>query len=136
MATLVISHSIHLTKKQRYDLNDNKKVETIGVSTPIWFDKGSTSEPAKEIFCKYFLTNYPEERAIVPLEDGYVINMPQHLSEDNEKMPVELLLDEKDGGEKYLTFKQVSRVSYLEKEFEMVNLVVLSDEQELLQSIS
>ena len=57
MATLTISHYIYLTKEQRYALHERQPIEAIGISVPVWFNKGNTSEPAKEIFCKYQIAN-------------------------------------------------------------------------------
>ena len=54
MATLTISHYVYLNREQRYDIHDLKPVEVIGVSVPVWFNNGNTSEPAKEVFCKLF----------------------------------------------------------------------------------
>jgi hypothetical protein len=57
MLTLTVSHNIFLTKKQRYELSVvESTLEVIGISFPVWFYKGKTSEPAKEVFCKYILS--------------------------------------------------------------------------------
>ena len=53
MATLTVSHYIYLSREQRYELNDGKDIEIVGICVPVWFQKGNTSEPAQEIFCKY-----------------------------------------------------------------------------------
>ena len=57
MITLATSHNIYLTHEDRYALVKGQTVESVGVSVPVWFIKGTTSEPAVEVFCKYVLTN-------------------------------------------------------------------------------
>ena len=60
MITISISHIIYLDKNERYDLYHGKKIKKIGFFVPVCFCNGETSEPAHEIFCKYFLTNENE----------------------------------------------------------------------------
>jgi hypothetical protein len=74
---LSISHNIFLTEKQRAQIDAREVVEAVGVSVPVWFFKGSTSEPASEVFCKYILTNIEEDYPIQATENGYKINLPQ-----------------------------------------------------------
>jgi hypothetical protein len=74
---LVISHHIHLTREQRYELHNNGVVETTGVSMPIWHYKGETSEPGSEIFCTYLITNDPAVSRVYCVKTGYEINLPQ-----------------------------------------------------------
>lgn len=105
MKTLAISHYIYLTKDQRYDLHNGKEIEVIGISVPVWFKKGTTSEPAKEIFCKYTLTNTKELLPIDIKEDGYKINLPNTIDINSES-----LLDLKDKGAEYLDFKQQDKM--------------------------
>ena len=51
MATLTISHHIYLTDEQRYKIHNGEYLSLQGIARPVWFYKGSTSEPAQEIFC-------------------------------------------------------------------------------------
>jgi hypothetical protein len=74
---LSISHNIFLTEKQRSQIHARETVETVGVSVPVWFYRGSTSEPASEVFCKYILTNVEEDYPVEKTEKGYRINLPQ-----------------------------------------------------------
>ena len=76
-ATLTISHYIYLTREERYALFEGKRLETIGVSVPVWFRKGDTSEPTQEVFCKYTITNKLSFRSIVQNDEGYTLNLPQ-----------------------------------------------------------
>ena len=77
MATLTISHNIFLTDDQINSLVKKEQVECFGVNFPVWFHEGTTSEPAQEIFCKYILTNLPEDYPTIILTKGYKINIPQ-----------------------------------------------------------
>jgi hypothetical protein len=74
---LFVSHNIYLNKEQRYDLANGKTIKTIAVNTPVWFYQFNTSEPAKEMFCQYVLTNKKEDVFVYPTESGYKINIPQ-----------------------------------------------------------
>jgi hypothetical protein len=80
MLTLSISHNIFLSHEQIVSLATGQPVEAVGVSVPVWFYKGNTSEPAKEVFCKYKLTNVTEDYPVTTLARGYKINLPQVLS--------------------------------------------------------
>jgi len=78
VTTLSISHSLFLSKKQRYNLHEGKSVKIIGASMPVWFYKGTTSEPAEEVFCKYTIHNKIENTFIsITKNNAYVINLPQ-----------------------------------------------------------
>jgi hypothetical protein len=79
LVTLSVPHSLFLTEKQRYDLHQGKTIKVIGVSMPVWFHKGSTSEPAEEVFCKYTLYNKKDSNAYVQKtkNNTYIINLPQ-----------------------------------------------------------
>jgi hypothetical protein len=132
---LVVSHNLFLTKDERYTLANGKVIQTIGVSLPVWFEKGGkTTEPAEEIFCKYTVTNPINPGALVLVQrskEGYLICLPQipedykavKLSDEayREMTQEQLdcwyeqhaeppngrnLLDIKDGGAEYLRFEQ------------------------------
>ena len=85
MATLTISHYLYLDRDQRYGLHKGESVEVVGIAVPVWFKKGSTSEPAPELFCKYKLVNNKTGANIVRSTQGYTITMPH----------IELIGDEK-----------------------------------------
>lgn len=76
MLNLTIHHNIHLTREERYALHNGEQVQTVGVSTPVWFYNRLTSEPAREVFCRYFLQNPKKNIPIQILEDGYDIAIP------------------------------------------------------------
>ena len=76
--TLSLAHNIFLTEKQRYSLHEGKRLVVVGVSLPVWFYRGKTSEPAEEVFCKYILTNIKNKTASInTTKCGYKINLPQ-----------------------------------------------------------
>lgn len=73
----MISHNLFLDKEDLELLAHGNPVETLGVSVPVWFFKGNTSEPAREVFCNYRLINTPENPPTSILAKGYQINIPQ-----------------------------------------------------------
>jgi|APSaa5957512576_1039674.scaffolds.fasta_scaffold25790_4 hypothetical protein len=77
MLTIAISHNIFLTQNELVSLSIGEPVETIGVSLPVWFFRGNTSEPAQEVFCEYKLTNIKEDYPVTIFAKGYRINLPQ-----------------------------------------------------------
>ena len=146
MLTLVVSHYIYLNRDERYKLFNGENVETFGVSVPVWFEKGNTSEPAKEVFCKYILKNVKNHETIKALKDGYEINLPQSvtmlnkikegLTEDQltnlKKIYDRLdrsskLLDAEDGGAQWLEFKQYLNMNFKRKKVEVVHSVEIKD---------
>ena len=76
MLNLTIQHFIYLTREQRYDLHEGAELIVHGVSVPVWFLNTNTSEPAREIFCRYYLKNTKEDHPIQILPDGYGIQIP------------------------------------------------------------
>lgn len=91
---LAVSHYIYLTRDQRYHLADGLTVEVVGVSVPVWFKSGSTSEPAKEVFCKYVLSSDTEFYGVSAFNEGYKIN----LRNLDRSVSLNMLLDIKDRG--------------------------------------
>src|SRR5262252_8141079 len=75
--TITVLHNIFLTRDERYKLASGEDVETVGVSVPVWFHRGKTTEPAVEVFCKYKLTNAPVQTPITSIDGGYLVNVPQ-----------------------------------------------------------
>jgi hypothetical protein len=150
MATLTISHYIYLTREQRYALHEGNKLEVTGVSVPVWFKKGNTSEPAQEIFCKYTISNdSSSNRSIVPTTTGYEINLPQKLKFANESVPEETqvvvsvylgtserLLDINDGGSEWLEFRQFSKIQQGTNKFNVVHFVEIKPIELLEDTLS
>ena len=158
--TLAISHYLHLTKEERYAWQEGEVIDIIGVSIPVWFYKGISSEPAIEVFCKYHLVSSPEGIFIKHVEDGYEITIPQtspveftplpddawaSLSKEeqeqwyeaNEPAPsLRMLLDNKDGGAKYLAFRQYSKVRKNKKVLNVVHFMEIKDMEALTQTLT
>jgi len=153
MLTLSITHNIFLTKEERYRLHQREPVETMGVSLPVWFYRGNTSEPAQEVFCKYFLTNKPENSPIVNMRVGYQINMPQkqelppelqhlppHITQslgyNQEIMTTQNLLDVQDGGGEWLYFRQYNKVRKNRRVFNVVHFVEIKPIEKLMETLT
>lgn len=151
MATLTISHYLYLSREQRYKLHTGETLDIIGVSVPVWFHKGSTSEPAKELFCKYKISNDPVNKTIMPTEEGYSINLPQKVELGDKNIPDEIqeaeatsiqlgtsdkLLDIKDGGSEWLEFRQYNKVQQGEHQFNVVHFVEIKPVELLQDTLS
>lgn len=119
MLTLTISHNIFLTRDQRYLLTNKESIEVIGVSVPVWFYKGNTSEPAKDIFCKYILTNDSKSDPIMPLKEGYKINLPIKVEDSSVE---KRLLDITDGGTECLFYREYNKV-YKPTQYDLIHFV-------------
>jgi len=74
---LAISHNIFITEDQEKEILERNPVELIGVTVPVWHHSGRSSEPAKEVFCKYFIYNEKSDFPIERFKNGYKINIPQ-----------------------------------------------------------
>lgn len=158
--TLTVHHTIHLSKDERYALHEGKDVEVVGASLPVWFSDGWTSEPGKEVFCKYTLKNTRKEIPIKTTSSGYEIELPckeikppkQEVSNqeywklsDEEKEEYYKqrgpqasslnLLDIKDGGSKCLVYREHNKIKYGGKMHNIVHFVNLEDMGRLLESI-
>lgn len=141
MATLTISHYVYLTKEQRYALHAGQEVEVVGVSVPVWFQKGTTSEPARELFCKYKLTNEKVNKVISQMEEGYVINLPQKTEATTDETPIssgqsDRLLDITDKGAEFLDFRQYNKVRQEHREFNVVHFVEIKRLETLMETLS
>jgi hypothetical protein len=162
MLNLTINHNIHVNRQQRYALYDGESVEVIGISLPVWLKNGITSEPAKEIFCRYILKNATEEKPINVLPDGYEITLPYRPKKSTTKLPDRLwlkwtmtnpdalanyydkrvreischnLLDTVDGGSKCLYYREQNQIMYEGQLLNVVHYIQIEDIDELLKSI-
>ena len=158
--TLAISHYLHLTKEERYAWHQGNLLEVIGVSIPVWYYKGVSSEPAVEVFCKYRLIPSLEGIHIKHFTSGYEVIVPRNPPkefmplpdeewkemskeqqeewyENNEPNPsIKMLLDIKDGGSKYLAFKQHSKVRKDKKILNVVHYMEIKDMDDLMQTLT
>ncbi len=162
MLALAISHNIFLTKDERYALASGETVEAVGVSVPVWFFKGNTSEPATEVFCKYTLTNLAEDYPVTSLARGYKFNVPQvppGYKIPNRPPPEDWaamsnaerdgwlkthvvplcsrdLLDAADGGVGYLRFKRYNKIKENGRRLNQIHIIDISPAATLESSLS
>ena len=158
--TLAISHNLYLTREERYAWYAGDDLEVIGVSVPVWFHKGLTSEPAVEVFVKYKLLNRNENIFIKQVEDGYEIIIPPKAENDtsvpdaiwkdfteqeredwyreNEPLPsIQNVLDVKDGGSSYLAFRQLNKAERAPKKtITLVHFVEIKPIEDLLKTLT
>jgi hypothetical protein len=73
---LTIQHLIHLTREQRYALHEGIEIVTVGICVPVWFVNKMTSEPAREVFCNYYIQNPKADHPIKVRGDGFEITLP------------------------------------------------------------
>lgn len=148
MLSLVIHHNIFLSKEQRYAIHNGEIVDCDGVSIPVWVSGASTSEPAKEIFCRYQIKNTNEQIPIKLVPNGFEINLPsvQGIGPPQSVTPEEWramsehekeelgafqapsisssnLLDLKDGGNSSLMFREHSKIKSEDGTVIIVHLV-------------
>jgi hypothetical protein len=134
--TLTVSHNIFLSKEQRYALSEpGQVVEVVGVSVPVWFLSGKTSEPAKEVFSLYKLVISDDNKAISKHKHGYLINLPRSLQSIS--IPIaQILKDSEDGGRGTLQYKEYSNSKRNGKKFNVVHTIEIYDDKDLLDSIT
>jgi hypothetical protein len=120
-----------------------------------------TSEPAKEVFCKYHLKNTKEDIPITIQDDGFAIVLPYRESKGldltNEqwrelmfKNPDKLermyqncvqevssknLLDLEDGGSQHLVYREQNKVQQGERLLNLLHFVNIGDIDTLNQSM-
>lgn len=96
---LFVNHNIFLTRDQRYAIVNRERVETTGVSVPVWmeYNTGKTTEPAEEVFCRYRLDNdesrKPSVRGLRSSDGhgtGYWINLPQLPADWQDLPPIDV----------------------------------------------
>lgn len=135
MITISISHIIYLNKKERYDLYHNKEVNKVGFFVPVCFYKGTTSEPANEIFCKYKLTNHKEFKSIKKCRNGFEINIfSEFKSNDYLSNPIGLL-DSIDGGVESFEFKEQGHIILKNQTHTVIHTVIIQDQMVLESSM-
>lgn len=157
MLRLTIYHNIHLNREQIYNLNEGKDIESVGVAVPTWFVNKITSEPANEVFCKYYLKNPKKEIPIKILNDGYEITLPYREAKKHNLKPKDPnndndlenmylrsikeiscknLLDPVDGGCGFLNYRELNKVKVRNKELDIMHYIVISRVEQLIDSIS
>jgi hypothetical protein len=157
--TLAVHHLIHLTKEQRYKLHAGEQVKTPGVSVPVWFIGENSTEPAREVFCNYYLSNPKGDFPIRIMKDGYAIPIPHKPpppkpdvtdeqwfkmnTEEREAYEAQIksgftsdnLLDYKDGGSKFLYYREHNKIKHEGKKLTIIHFVQISDISDLTDSL-
>lgn len=138
--TLTVSHNVFLDRNQRYDLFNDKVVECVGVSVPVWYYQNKTSEPGNEVFCKYKLMSTEYKIFVKHNEEGYEIYLP-HKSfnpEDNRTNPLTLknILDHKDGGIEWIAFRQFGKAKKNKKTVNIIHYVEIKTDDDLNKTIT
>lgn len=157
---LSLSHFIYLTREERYSLHDGIPVNVIGITLPVWFHRGDTSEPASEVFTEYLIENDPDKDSIIYTTfKGFQFNLPQ-IPKDFERVEVsndewrrmsdldkkdladmneeplnsKLLLDLKDGGSEYLHWEQHTKKNKGKRVLAIKNYLEIKDVSKLEES--
>lgn len=138
--TLTISHNIFLNHDQRYSLFNGETVEVVGISVPVWYYQGVTSEPANEIFCNYKLVPDEHKVHVNYNKKGYEMFLPRsaYQPDGDTTNPITLknLLDIKDGGIAWLAFRQFGKAKKNNKIINIVHFVEIKTTEELEASIA
>lgn len=145
MLTLTIHHNIFIDRTQRYALHRGDDVTTTGVSVPVWYDEPFTTEPAKEIFCRYTLQNRGGDAPIKINDDGYTIILPHRLQlnadgsaidarDEPQRDLVDDLLDFADGGASSIYYREHNKVVHNKQYLHIVHFVQIRDVESMLNS--
>lgn len=140
--SLIVHHLLYFTSDQRRIILQSKTpVELIGVSVPVWFDHRNTSEPAEEVFCKYTITNQPDQTMVQSTPTGYQINMPQPrisqrdeetdkifgiISPDKTPIPDQKKLGD-EAGSGWLLFKEFQMINIGEESMKILHYIEMRD---------
>jgi hypothetical protein len=157
---LIIHHNIFLNREQRYALHDGQDIEVCGISVSVWCRGKVTSEPGREIYCKYLLRNLGEDQPVKMVKEGFEICVPNkrqvnsNISNDiwRNFSPQEMdeyyslfkngasthnLLDIKDGGSEALMYREHNKIRYADDEkITIIHLIQIRDEKIFYDSCS
>lgn len=134
-------HHIHLTRAQRYELHKGNSVDAVGVQVPVWYSHGATTEPAREVFCKYYIHNDKKiDDKIMEYEWGYEFNLPQinkpHEVNKQELLPFSTdILDIKDGGKTRIGFNQKRKIYYHKFDLNILHYIRIEPIESLTESL-
>jgi hypothetical protein len=160
MSILIVSHNIYLTREERYSLVSKIPIEVVGVSIPVWAKEGVTTEPAKEVFCKYEISDNGSKKLVsfsnnkyqivLPSSNGHIVSRPtneewRQISKENQELwyehhqPIPTsknLLDMKDGGAAYLKFRYRTIIVKEEQKTPVFHFVEIKPIEILLESLT
>lgn len=130
MFCLTIAHNIFLTREERYKLADDEPttIEVIGYNVPVWTNGSKSSEPAEEIFCKYYITNKKNPEAVKSSKNSYTIFL-------NSTTDRKALVDLKDKGRESLMMTYQKKTAPKGIAFFTVHFVSINDIEVLKKSI-
>lgn len=128
MATvLAVSHSLFLTREQRYALQvPETEIEVIGSCSLVWIKDGEhETKIAEEVFAKYRFRHCPEDEkhTMILMPEGFVIKMSPN-------MPIHLT-DIKDGGSMSLILTHKNSITIDDKVETIVHFLDVEDIQVL-----
>lgn len=162
MLSLAIHHNLWLTKEQRYAAHEGIELIVIGISVPVWVsDNRVTSEPAKEVFCRYYIKNPKYDVPIQIVKDGYEICLPcrevplpemsdeewrhlnfheplkldEHYQKTTRSVSSRNLLDLADGGSKCLMFREHNKAKRGDNFVNFIHFVNIADMEELTSTL-
>ena len=138
--TLTVSHNLFLERDKRYSLFNGNEITSVGVSVPVWYYRGKTSEPGNEVFCKYTLIPTDYKIFVKHNDEGYEIYLPKNSfnPEDNRANPLTLknILDHKDGGIEWIAFRQFGQAKRNKKKVDIIHFVEIKTIEELEKTTS
>jgi len=149
---LIIHHNIYLNREQRYALHDGQDVEVPGVCVSVWCRGKVTSEPAREIYCRYLLRNLGHDEPLKMVKDGFEISLPnrppvvgkisdemwrcldaegkdEYYSVFKNGASTMNLLDVVDGGSECLMYREHSKIRYADDDgpITIIHLIQIRD---------
>jgi hypothetical protein len=143
---LSILHNIFLDEEQINSLSEKEEIEVIGVSLPVWYYKGNTSEPAEEVFCKYKITNKTvhKKESITIFKNGYIINLPKISNNcEKESLEKEEKINEIEQvnikdliSKEQIIFKQFNKKKQKGKLTNLIHVVKISKIEKLINSLT
>ena len=158
--TLTFTHMIYLTRDQRYDLFNLQDQEVVGTCISVWNKDNISTEPAKEIFCRYIIKNLNENRPKITIyDDGFVITLPKKIGKSRKRLSNEdwrnlteeekdryyhtggitiapiNLLDIKDGGSESLCYRETEYLEEGEQKLKITHFVEIQDINVLQSSL-
>lgn len=159
MINLEISHQVHLTREQRYQLAIGQTVATVGIAVPVWLDNGIMQNIPEEVFCHYGLLNKDDGKAVEQKDDGFIFSLPREFAKElkmdtnlwdilsaeeqkewfiNNPKPknASLLLDVEDGGIENLFYQIIEkRMVFNKRLVRVIHSIELIDIKDLTQSL-
>lgn len=116
---LALSHNIYINKEQEENIINKIPIELMGVCVPVWHCGGKSSEPAKEVFCKYYIHNQENDFPVEILKNGFKLNLPQ--------IPNDFKKDKELTDQEWKGLKEKDLIEWYEKNTMPLNALNLKD---------